>query len=72
MQFIWRYKQGAETETPASRQEIAAIGQLIQETTEAGVQVATKGLQAKSKGARARRSRKRFVVTDGPFAETKS
>jgi hypothetical protein len=50
---------------------MAAMGKLIEEMAEAGVLLATDGLQPSSKGARVRISGGTFTVTDGPFAETK-
>ncbi len=71
MRFMMLYKPGKETDAPASPQEMTAVGQLIQEMNNAGVLVATEGLQPSSKGAKVRISGKEFVVTDGPFTETK-
>jgi hypothetical protein len=65
------YKPGRESDTPPTQQEMADMGQLIEEMTKAGVLIATDGLQASSKGARVRISDGKFVVTDGPFTETK-
>jgi hypothetical protein len=48
------------------------MGKLIGEMAQAGVLIATDGLQPSSKGARVRiGSNGRFTVTDGPFTETK-
>src|SRR5262245_44794744 len=71
MRFMMLYKPGRESDAPPSSQEMAAVGQLIQEMMSAGVLIATEGLQPSSKGARVRISGSEFVVTDGPFAETK-
>ena len=69
MRFMMLYKPGRESDAPPSSQEMAAVGQLIQEMM--SVLMATEGLQPSSKGARVRISGSEFVVTDGPFAETK-
>jgi hypothetical protein len=71
MRYMMLYKPGAESAVPPTQQEMEKMGQLIQEMTEAGVLIATDGLQASSKGARVRVSGGKFTVTDGPFAETK-
>jgi hypothetical protein len=71
MRFMTLYKPGTDSNAPPSQQEMAALGQLIEEMTRAGVLIATDGLQPSSKGARVRISEGKFTVTDGPFAETK-
>ena len=71
MRYMTLYKRGRESNTPPTQQEIAALGQLIEEMANAGVLIATDGLQPSSKGARVRISDGKFTVTDGPFAETK-
>jgi hypothetical protein len=71
MRFMTLYKPGKESDAPPSEQTVAAVGQLIQEMAEAGVLLATDGLQPSSKGARVRISNGTFIVTDGPFTETK-
>ena len=50
---------------------MAEMGKLIEEMANAGVLIATDGLQPSSKGARVRISEGKFTVTDGPFTETK-
>ncbi len=70
MRFMMLYKPGKETDAPPSEQEMAALGQLIEEMAKAGVLLATDGLQPSSKGARVRISGGKFTVTDGPFTET--
>jgi hypothetical protein len=71
MRFMMLYKPGTESDAPPSRQEMEAMGQLIQEMAQSGVLIATDGLQASSKGAKVRISDGKFTVTDGPFTETK-
>jgi hypothetical protein len=65
------YKPGKESDAPPTERELAAVGQLIEEMANAGVLIATDGLQPSSKGARVRISGGKFTVTDGPFTETK-
>jgi hypothetical protein len=71
MRFMMLYKPGRESDAPPTRQEMAAMGQLIEDMAKAGVLIATDGLQPSSKGARVRISGDKFTVTDGPFTETK-
>jgi hypothetical protein len=71
MRFMMLYKPGQERDTPPTQQELAAVGQLIEEMARAGVLLATDGLQPSVHGARVRITDGKFAVTDGPFAETK-
>ena len=71
MRFMMLYKPGRETDAPPTEREIAAMGQLIGEMAQAGVLIATDGLQPSSKGVRVQITDGTFTVTDGPFAETK-
>jgi hypothetical protein len=71
MRFMMLYKPGKESDAPPTQQEMADMGQLIEEMAKAGVLLATDGLQPSSKGARVRISGGEFTVTDGPFTETK-
>ena len=71
MRFMSLYKPGVEPNGPPDQQKMAALGQLIEEMTSGGVMIATDGLLPSSTGARVRISDRQFIVTDGPFAETK-
>jgi hypothetical protein len=72
MRFMTLYKPGRESDAPPTQQEMAEMGQFIQELAQAGVLIATDGLQPSSKGTRVRISDDgKFTVTDGPFTETK-
>ncbi|MDB4951518.1 MAG: hypothetical protein JWM27_4167 [Gemmatimonadetes bacterium] len=73
MRFMTIYKPGVDQETagPPSEKRMAEMGAFINEMAAAGVLLATDGLQASSKGARVKLVDGDFVVTDGPFAETK-
>jgi hypothetical protein len=71
MRFMMLYKPGRESDAPPTEQEMADMGRLIEEMASAGVLIATDGLQPSSKGARVRITDGKFVVTDGPFTETK-
>lgn len=70
MRFLAIYKT-AERNIPPSTEEIAAMGKLIDEMTNAGVLLATEGCLPSVTGARVRRSNGRITVTDGPFTESK-
>lgn len=70
MRFLSIYKH-AETNVPPTTEEMAKMGQLIEEMTNAGTLLATEGCLPTSKGARVRRSGGKLTVTDGPFTESK-
>jgi hypothetical protein len=65
------YKPGRESDAPPTQQEMSDMGQLIGEMAQAGVLLATDGLQPSSKGTRVQYNGGKFTVTDGPFTETK-
>jgi hypothetical protein len=71
MRFMTLYKPGFEVDTPPTEEEMARVGQLIQEMAQAGVLITTDGLQPSSHGAKVQYRDGDFTVTDGPFAETK-
>jgi len=60
-----------ETGKYPSEQDIAAMGKLIEEMTQAGVLLATEGCQPSHKGFTVRRSGNTITVKDGPFTEAK-
>jgi hypothetical protein len=70
MRFLSIYKT-AERSTPPTPQEMAVMGQLIEEGMKAGWLLATEGCLPSALGARVRRSSGKLSVTDGPFAESK-
>jgi hypothetical protein len=71
MRYMTLYKPGTETDTPPTEEEMARVGQLIEEMANAGILLATDGLQHSRHGARVRYDAGTLTVTDGPFAETK-
>jgi hypothetical protein len=71
MRYLCLYKPAKKEGTPPTQQEIAVMGQLIDEMTKAGVLLATEGCQPSAKGARVRLSDGSITVTDGPFTESK-
>ena len=70
MRFLCLYKPG-KPECPPTQQEMAAMGKLIEDAMKAGWLISTEGCLPTAAGARVRLSDDKFVVTDGPFAETK-
>jgi len=71
MRFLCLYKPARKEGAVPTPQEIAAMGQLIDEMTKAGVLLSTEGCQPSAKGARLRLSDGTITVTDGPFTESK-
>lgn len=71
MRFLCLYKPAKKEGVPPSQQEMAEMGELIEEMTRAGVLLATEGCLPSAMGARVRLSGGKFTVTDGPFTETK-
>ena len=70
MRFLCLYKPG-KPECPPTQQEMAEMGKLIEEAMKAGWLIATEGCLPSALGARVRLADGKFVVTDGPFAETR-
>ena len=74
MRFMVIVKASPESEAGVmpTEQELADMGKFNEELVKAGVMLAGDGLQPSSKGARIRYDgKKKPVVIDGPFAETK-
>jgi hypothetical protein len=73
MRFMGLLKadESSEASIPPSPELLQRMGTFIEEITRAGVLVASDGLQPTSKGVRVKLSGGKFVVTDGPFTETK-
>lgn len=70
MRFLSIYKS-VEKGTPPTPEEMARMGELIEEFTKAGVLLSTEGCKPSAKGMRIRKSGAKLTVTDGPFTETK-
>jgi hypothetical protein len=70
MKFLSIYKT-AERGVPASQEEMATMGKLVEEGFKAGWLVATEGCLPSALGARVRSSAGKLTVTDGPFTESK-
>jgi hypothetical protein len=73
MRFMMIVKANPSYEAgqPPNPALIAAVGELSQKLTKAGVMLQSGGLLPSSQGARVRVSGGKMTVTDGPFAETK-
>ncbi|HZL87899.1 MAG TPA: YciI family protein [Pirellulaceae bacterium] len=73
MRFMGLLKADKHSEAgvPPRPELLEKMGKFIAEITQAGVLIATDGLQPSSKGARVKLSAGKFTVTDGPFVETK-
>ena len=70
MRFLTIYKT-TEKGVPPTTEQMAAMGQLIEEMTNAGTLISTEGCLPSAKGARVRLSNGKLTVTDGPFTESK-
>lgn len=70
MKFLSIYKT-VETNTPPSLEHMTRMEKLIEESTKAGVLLATEGCLPSALGARVRLSNGKVTVTDGPFTESK-
>ena len=68
--YLCIYK-AIERDTPPTTEEMASMGALIEEMTNAGVLLSTEGCLPSAKGARVRRDGDKYTVTDGPFTEAK-
>lgn len=70
MRFLSIYKT-AETNAPPTPEEMARMGQLIEEAMREGWLLSTEGCLPSATGARIRRSGEKVTVADGPFTESK-
>ena len=72
MRYLSFYKPGFDNDAPPPNVDFAGMGALIEEMTAAGILIATDGLQSSRKGLKVQVGEAGdFVVTDGPFSETK-
>jgi len=73
MRFMMMIKctKDFEAGIPPSPELMAGMGKLTAEMMQAGVVLASEGLQPSSRGARIKYSGGKRIVIDGPFAETK-
>lgn len=70
MRFLSIYKS-AESPTPPSAEYMAQMQQLVENAMKAGTLIATEGCLPSGMGARVHFSGGQFIVTDGPFVESK-
>ena len=70
MKFLSIYRQ-VERNTPPSPEEMATMGQLVEQGFQEGWLLATEGCLPSALGARVRKDGTRITVTDGPFTESK-
>src|SRR5258708_6781535 len=72
MRFMMMYTPDKDRAgVPPSKEHMAEMAKLIDETTKSGELLATGGLLPISKGGRVRYSGGKLSVTDGPFTESK-
>lgn len=72
MRYLSFYKPGFDHDAPPPNVDFAGMAALIEEMTTAGILIVTDGLQSSRKGVKVGVDHAGdFVVTDGPFAETK-
>jgi hypothetical protein len=70
MRFLCLYKPG-KPEQPATPEEMARMGKLVEEAMKAGWLLSTEGCLPSATGARVRLAEGKFTFTDGPFVETR-
>jgi hypothetical protein len=70
MRFLCLYRPG-KPEGPPTQQEMDGMGKLVEEAMKAGWLLSTEGCLPSARGARVRLWDGKFIVTDGPFMETK-
>ena len=73
MRFMIMHRSNEDNEAgvPPSKELIAQMGQLMDETAQSGVLLAAEGVHASSRGARLSFAGGKRTITDGPFAEAK-
>jgi hypothetical protein len=71
MRYLCLYKCAKPEGTPPSLEEMARMGNFMEQEIKSGVLLSTEGLLPTSRGARVRLKNGEFTITDGPFAETK-
>jgi len=70
MRFLSIYKH-VERSFPPTQEEMARMGELVEEGMKSGYLLGTEGCLPSALGARVRRSGANLAVTDGPFTESK-
>jgi len=62
---------GSEKSTPPTKEAFAAMDQFTEELVKAGIMVAGAGLQNNAQARRIASDGSGYIITDGPFAETR-
>jgi hypothetical protein len=70
MKFLLTYAQKPNA-APPTPEQMMALGKFTEENVRNGTVLMTGGLTRPTKGTHVRQAEGKFVVTDGPFAETK-
>jgi hypothetical protein len=71
MKYLCVYKPSKPEGAPPTQEEMAKMGELIEDMMKSGTLIATEGCLPSVLGARVRFSSGKFTVTDGPFTEAK-
>ena len=71
MRYLCIYKSSKPEGTPPSQKEMEQMGKMAEEQKKSGMLLATEGCMPSALGARVRLRDGKFIVTDGPFAESK-
>ena len=71
MKFLCIYKPAKPEGGLPTPEEMARMGEYIEENIKSGVLVASEGCMPSALGARVRRTDGKFAVIDGPFTEAK-
>lgn len=71
MKFLMIYRPGVDGGASPTQEELARMGQFIEQMLAEGVLLDSAGLLPSAKGALVRIDGGKFTVRDGPFAEAK-
>ena len=71
MRFLCIYKPAAAEGTPPSPETMETMGKFIEQAFKDGYLLSTEGCLPSALGARVRHSGGNYIVTDGPFTESK-
>jgi len=71
MRFLCLYKPAKAEGAPPTPEMMEAMGKFIEQAFKEGFLLSTEGCLPSALGARVRSSGGRYIVTDGPFMESK-
>ena len=71
MKFLCLYKPSREEGAPPTQENMVEMVRLVEDGFKSGWLLATEGCLPSALGARVRLDKGNYIVTDGPFAETK-